>query len=179
MHSMIKKALSCACGVLMFYSVSSFAFAEQSVLQQLPQLFNGTEQTQTDWTQANKKVAEQGGWQYYAEEAGGHGAMDHSKHKAHAGHSSADMQMMDHSKHNTHAGHDSADMQIMDHSKHKAHAGHSSADMQIMDHSKHKTHTGHNAADRPAMDHSMHKAHQHEKQATPQPAAGDHHDHHH
>lgn len=77
-----------------------------------------------DWKQANKKVAELGGWQFYASEAGGHQAMDHSGHHMpmdHSGHPKQDSDtVMDHSRHSV----------PVDHSKHHNH--------QQMDHSKHK-----------------------------------------
>ncbi len=52
----------------------------------------------TDWKQANQKVAELGGWKFYASETADHQGMDHSKHSMpehHSGHSMP----MDHSGH--------------------------------------------------------------------------------
>lgn len=67
----------------------------------------------TDWKQANQKVAELGGWQFYASEAGGHQGMDHSRHGTEA-------EEMDHSQHNMpvdHSKHHHPQPQ-MDHSQH-------------------------------------------------------------
>ena len=101
MHSVKNKALRCACGLLMTHSGISFASSEVSVLQQLPPLFISSEEKTSDWIQANKKVAELGGWQFYMQEAGGHAAMDHSQHSGHSGHKAEPA--MDHSQHSGHA----------------------------------------------------------------------------
>jgi hypothetical protein len=68
-----------------------------------------------DWKQANQKVAELGGWQFYASEAGVHQGMDHFVPGTEAG----GHQSMDHSVHK----------KPVDHSKHKHH--------HQMDHSQH------------------------------------------
>lgn len=101
MYSVKNKALRCACVLLVTNSGSSFASSEASVLQQLPPLFISSEEKTSDWIQANKKVAELGGWQFYMQEAGGHAAMDHSQHSGHSGHKAEPA--MDHSQHSGHA----------------------------------------------------------------------------
>ena len=118
MHSVKNKALRCACGLLMTHSGISFASPEVSVLQQLPPLFTSSEEKASDWIQANKKVAELGGWQFYMQEAGGHAAMDHSQHSGHGGHKAEPV--IDHSQHSGHSGHKAEP--AMDHSQHSGHA---------------------------------------------------------
>lgn len=106
-----------------------------------------------DWKQANQKVAELGGWQFYASETGGHQGMDHSRHGTEAeemDHSGHNM-LVDHSKHNDHH------QQQMDNTKHS----------EPVDHSKHHKHHKHHK-----MDHSQHSEPQ-------QIQTGDEHEHHH
>ncbi|WP_288740168.1 hypothetical protein [uncultured Rheinheimera sp.] len=188
MHSVKNKALRCACGLLMTHSGISFASPEVSVLQQLPPLFISSEEKTSDWIQANKKVAELGGWQFYMQEAGGHAAMDHSQHSGHSGHKAEPVidnsqhsghgghmaePDMDHSQHSGHGGHMAEP--AMDHSQHSGQSGHKAEP--AMDHSQHSGHSGHKAE--PAMDHSQHSGHATSKQTAPKPAAGDQHEHHH
>ncbi len=148
MHQFIYPALFCAA---MAFSASALAGAtEETTVQPLTTvtLQNNT----TDWKKANQKVAELGGWQYYASEAGGHQGMDHSNHSMpmdHSKHSEA----MDHSKHSMpmdHSGHSEA----MDHSKHSEAMDHSRHSMP-MDHSKHSEAMDHSRHPMP-MDHSGH-----------------------
>ena len=139
MHQFIYPALVCAATL---FSAAAFASAtEETTVQPLDTvtLQNHT----TDWKQANQKVAELGGWQYYASEAGGHQGMDHSKHSMpmdHSKHSEA----MDHSTHSEPMDHSKHSMP-MDHSKHSEAMDHSK-DSKPMDHSKHSE----------PMDHSKH-----------------------
>ena len=151
MHQFIYPALVAAAVV---FSASALASAtEETTVQPLTTvtLQNNT----TDWKQANQKVAELGGWQYYASEAGGHGGMDHSKHSM----------PMDHSKHS----------EAMDHSKHSKPMDHSKHSMP-MDHSKHSEAMDHSKHSMP-MDHSKHQPTEHKKPG--QTKAGDAHEHHH
>ncbi len=107
MNSYTHTALHCALALLAAHSTLSIASQEVSVLQQLPPIFSHSEPKKLDWTQANNRVAELGGWQFYAQQAGGHGAhgnhsaMDHSKHSGHSGHQTESE--MDHSRHSGHA----------------------------------------------------------------------------
>jgi hypothetical protein len=120
-------------------------FGVSALLYTMPTAASEKEQTQVqplnsviiqsrtkDWKQANQKVAELGGWQFYASEAGAHQGMDHSQHGSeammdHSGHKMP----VDHSKHNDH-------QRQMDHTQHS----------KPVDHSKHKHHH--------QMDHSQH-----------------------
>jgi hypothetical protein len=149
MHQLIYPTLFCA--LVLFYTAPVIANTEQTKFQPLTSVTK--QNSTTDWKQANQKVAELGGWQFYASEGGGHQAMDHSKHSM----------PVDHSKHKSddtmdHSGHS---MQ-MDHSKHSSdntmdHSGHTMP----MDHSKHHNHQ--------QMDHSEHQ----------RAKTGDEHEHHH
>ncbi|EGM79221.1 hypothetical protein Rhein_0609 [Rheinheimera sp. A13L] len=83
----------------LLYTVPTAASEEQQT--QVQPLNSVVIQSRTkDWKQANQKVAELGGWQFYASETGGHQSMDHSGHK----------KPVDHSKHKHH--------HQMDHSQH-------------------------------------------------------------
>ena len=121
MNSYTHTALHCALALLAAHSTLSIASQEVSVLQQLPPIFSHSEPKKLDWTQANNRVAELGGWQFYAQQAGGHGnhsAMDHSKHSGHSEHQTESE--MDHSTHSGHSGHQTESE--MDHSRHSGHA---------------------------------------------------------
>lgn len=102
----------------LFYTVPTAASEkEQTQVQPLDSVV--IQSRTTDWKQANEKVAELGGWQFYASEAGSHQSMAHSGHKKPVDHSQHHHQHMDHSKHS----------EPVDHSKHKNH--------HQMDHSQH------------------------------------------
>jgi hypothetical protein len=116
MHQLIYPALFCA--LVLLCTAPAIADTELTKVQPLTAVTK--QNTTTDWKQANQKVAELGGWQFYASEAGGHQGMDHSGHTM----------PMDHSKHRSgkamdHSGH----TMPMDHSKHH----------KQMDHSQHLT----------------------------------------
>ncbi len=108
MHQLIYPTLFCA--LVLFYTAPVIADTEQTKFQPLTSVTK--QNSTTDWKQANQKVAELGGWQFYASEGGGHQAMDHSKHSM----------PVDHSKHKSdntmdHSGHSMP----MDHSPHHNH----------------------------------------------------------
>jgi uncharacterized protein involved in copper resistance len=157
MHPTIYPTLCCVCAL--FFVVPATATQEVSKTEVLPLFSVAAEKLSTDWKQANQKVAELGGWQFYANEAGGHKGMDHSSHTKAVDHSKHSMPM-DHSSHT----------KAVDHSKHSMPMDHSSHG-KAMDHSKHSM----------PMDHSSHtKAVDHSKHLAPQPAKkGDEHEHHH
>ena len=127
MHQLIYLALFCATTLL--YAAPAASDTESVAVQPLTSV--AIQNNTSDWKQANQKVAELGGWQFYASEGGGHQAMDHSKHSM----------PVDHSKHRSdntmdHSGH----TMPMDHSKHSSdntmdHSGHTMP----MDHSKHSS----------------------------------------
>ena len=136
MHQLIYPALFCAAAL--FYAAPAACDTESGTVQPLTSV--AIQNTTSDWKQANQKVAELGGWQFYASESSGHQGMDHSKHSMpidHSMHSSDDT--MDHSGHSMpmdHSKHSSDD--TTDHSQHHNH--------QQMDHSEHqraKTGGGH------------------------------------
>jgi hypothetical protein len=149
MYQRIYPALFCATAVL--YAAPATSNTEATEVQPFSSVV--IQHNISDWKQANQKVAELGGWQFYASEGGGHQGMDHSKHSM----------PMDHSKHSPdttmdHSGHSIP----MDHSKHSSddtmdHSGHSMP----TDHSKHHNHQ--------QMDHSEHQ----------RAKTGDEHEHHH
>ena len=123
MYQLIYPALFCATAVL--YAAPAASSTEPAAVQPLSSV--AIQNNTSDWKQANQKVAELGGWQFYASEGDGHQGMDHSKHSMPMDHSGHSMPM-NHSKHSSgkakdHSGHS---MQ-MDHSKHQ----------QQMDHSEH------------------------------------------
>lgn len=149
MHQLIYPALFCA--TALFYAAPAASDTKPATVQPLSSV--AIQNNSSDWKQANQKVAELGGWQFYASEAGGHKGMDHSTHSMPMDHSGHTMPM-DHSKHSSddtadHSGHSIP----MDHSKH------SSGD--TMDHSQHHNHQ--------QMDHSEHQ----------RAKTGDEHEHHH
>jgi hypothetical protein len=131
-----------------------------------------------DWKQANQKVAEVGGWQSYASEAGGHHGMDHSKHQMPMDHSKHQMPM-DHSKHQMPVDHSKHQMPV-DHSKHQMPVDHSNHQMPV-DHSKHQMPVDHSKHQMP-VDHSKHQMpvdHSQHKTKVKPAKAGDDHAHHH
>jgi len=160
MHQLIYPALFCA--TALFYAAPAASDTKPATVQPLSSV--AIQNNSSDWKQANQKVAELGGWQFYASEAGGHQGMDHSTHSV----------PMDHSKHSSdhtmdHSGH----TMPMDNSKHSSdhtmdHSGHSIP----MDHSKHSSGD--------TMDHSQHHNHQQMDHSEHQRAkTGDEHEHHH
>lgn len=160
MHQLIYPALFCAAAS--FYAAPAACDTESGTVQPLTSV--AIQNTTSDWKKANQKVAELGGWQFYASESGGHQGMDHSKHSMptdHSKHSSDDT--MDHSGHSM----------PMDHSKHSSddtmdHSGHSMP----MDHSKHSSDD--------TTDHSQHHNHQQMDHSEHQRAkTGDGYEHHH
>ena len=172
MHPFIYPALFCATSLLYATQVTPTSkLAEVQPLSSVT-LQNNT----TGWKQANQKVAELGGWQFYASQAGGHQGMDQSEHSEHSmpmDHSTH--QQMDHSKHSEHSMPvDHSSHQQMDHSEHSEHSmpmDHSNH--QQMDHSEHSDHSM-------QMDHSNHQQKDHSKHSEAQPAkTGDEHAHHH
>lgn len=149
MHQLIYLALICATAVL--YAAPATSNTEATEVQPFSSVV--IQNNTSDWKQANQKVAELGGWQFYASESGGHQGMDHSKHSMPMNHSGHSMPM-DHSKHSSdntieHSKHSSDN--TMDHSTHSM----------PMDHSKHHNHQ--------QMDHSEHQ----------RAKTGDEHEHHH
>ncbi|WP_233080428.1 hypothetical protein [Rheinheimera soli] len=163
MYQLIYPALF---GVLaLFYTKPAMASEkEQTQLQPLHSVV--IQSRTTDWKQANQKVAELGGWQFYASEAGAHQDMDHSQHGSEA--------MMDHSGHKMPIDHSQHHhQQQMDHSQHAMPEDHSKHHQQHLDHSQHAM----------PEDHSKHHNHQqmdHSKHSEPQPVkTGDEHEHHH
>lgn len=83
----------------LLYSVPTAAFEEQQT--QVQPLNSVIIQSRTkDWKQANQKVAELGGWQFYASETASHQSMNHSGHKKPVDHSQhKPPHQMDHSQH--------------------------------------------------------------------------------
>lgn len=122
MHQFIYPALFCAA---LIFSASAKAKDTAEVSVQ-PLRSVTLQNSTTDWKQANQKVAELGGWQFYASEAGGHQGMDHSGHSM----------PMDHSSHSMPVDHSQHSMPI-DHSSHSMPADHSQHSMP-MDHAKHQ-----------------------------------------
>ncbi len=158
MYQRIYPALFCATAVLYAAPVAS----NTEVTEVQPLTTVAIQNNTSDWKQANQKVAELGGWQFYASEGAGHQGMDHSKHSMPMNHSGHNMPI-DHSKH-------SSD-DTMDHSEHNM----------PMDHSKHNSdntmdHSGHNMP----MDHAKRHNHQQMDHSEQLPAkTGDEHEHHH
>ncbi len=122
MFQLIYSAFLCA--ALLCYSKHAAADSQQAEIQPLPSV--SKQNHLMDWKQANEKVAELGGWQFYASQTGSHKSMDHSKHQM----------PMDHSKHPMPTDHSKHQMP-MDHSKHQMPMDHSKHQMP-MDHSKHQ-----------------------------------------
>lgn len=110
MYHRIYPALICATAVL--YAAPAASNTEVTEVQPFSSV--AIQHNISDWKQANQKVAELGGWQFYASEAGGHQGMDHSTHSIPMDHSGHNMPM-DHSGHNM----------PMDHSKHQPQMQHS------------------------------------------------------
>jgi hypothetical protein len=181
-------------GALLFVSAAT-ATPEVAKTEVLPLSSVAAVTARTDWKQANQNVAELGGWQFYASEAGSIQGMDHSKHSVPMDHSSHGKAMdhsklsmpmdhsshgkaMDHSKHSMPMDH-SSHGKAMDHSKHSMPTDHSSHG-KAMDHSKHSMPTDHSSHGK-AMDHSKHSMPMdHSKHLIPQPAKqGAEHEHHH
>jgi hypothetical protein len=119
MQQFIYPALFCA--AIVFSASALASTTEETTVQPLTTvtLQNNT----TEWKQANQKVAELGGWQYYANEAGGHPGMDHSRHSMPVDHSKHS-ESMDHSRHSMPVDH-SRHSESMDHSRHSMSEDHS------------------------------------------------------
>ena len=157
MQQFIYPALFCA--AIVFSASALASTTEETTVQPLTTvtLQNNT----TEWKQANQKVAELGGWQYYANEAGGHPGMDHSRHSMPVDHSKHS-ESMDHSKHSESMDHSSHSMsedhskhsESMDHSKHSESMDHSRHSMPV-DHSRHSESMDHSRHSE-SMDHSSH-----------------------
>lgn len=88
MYQLIYPALICA--TALFYAAPAASNPESAAVQPLTSV--AIQHNSSDWKQANQKVAELGGWQFYASEAGGHQGMDHSGHSM----------PMEHSPHHSH-----------------------------------------------------------------------------
>jgi hypothetical protein len=191
MHHLTYPALCCA--MALFYAAplisNTLSNTESAAVQPLSSV--AIKNNTSDWKQANKKVAELGGWQFYTSEAGGHQTRDHSGHSMpmdHSKHSSdatednsGHLMPIDHSKHNSDATHDhSGHTMPIDHSKHSSDATHDhSGHTMPMDHSKHSSdathdHSGHTMP----MDHSKHQQQMDHSEHLPA-TTGDKHEHHH
>jgi hypothetical protein len=193
MHRTIYPTLCCVCAL--FFVVPATATQEVSKTEVLPLFSVAAEKLSTDWKQANQRVAELGGWQFYANEAADHKGMDHSRHSMPMDHSSH-TKAVDHSKHYMPMDHSSHGKAVdhskhympMDHSSHGKAVDHSRHAMPIdhashtkaVDHSKHSMPMDHSSHGK-AMDHSKHSMPMdHSKHLAPQPAKkGDEHEHHH
>lgn len=126
MHQLIYPALFCA--ATLFYTAQAACDTGSGTVQPLTSVV--IQNNTSDWKQANQKVAELGGWQFYASEVGGHQGMDHSKHSMPLDDSKHTMPMV-HSKHSSDDTMDhSTHSKPMEHSQHHNH--------QQMDHSEHQ-----------------------------------------
>ncbi|MDF3124142.1 hypothetical protein [Rheinheimera sp. 1928-s] len=192
MYQLIYPALFGA--LALFYTKPAMASEkEQTQLQPLHSVV--MQNHTTDWKQANQKVAELGGWQFYASEAGAHQGMDHSQHGSgammdhsghkmpvdHSQHHHKQHQQMDHSQHSMPEDHSKHHQQHRDHSQHSTTEDHSKHHQQHRDHSQHSMPEDHSKHHQQHGDHSQHSMPEdHSKHSKPQPVkTGDEHEHHH